>query len=641
MQFLHSGYFYALPVLLVPIFIHLFQLRRFKKYDFTNVTLLKKIKFKTRKSSQIKKWIILILRLLIIVFIIFAFSQPYFSNNKSIDTPSETVLYLDNSFSMQALGANGPLFKRAVQDVISEIKEGQKLTLLTNDVIYQSTELKDIKNKLLSVKYSPNQLSLNNVILKAASLFSSSKTSLKTIVVVSDFQKIDKEELANTDTKIKVILVPLLPLNKINNYIDKVSIESASISIDVLNITAKTNTKNIDSIPITLFREDKIIGKSILEKSKNYKTSFEIQKIDGFKGKVSIEDSQVHFDDTFYFNIPKKNKISVLAISENTSSIFLKKIYSKDEFIFKNQDHKSLNFNKINDANLIILNGVNNISSALINSLKNFMTNGGTILLIPGKQGNIVSYNQLISTQSNHYFQPKKSIVKSITQIEFNHFIFKDVFKTKVSNFQYPFVKSYYPITTLANKILSFENQQAFLSQLNSLFVFTADLDLKNSNFTKSPLIIPTLYNIGKFSLSNPPLYYFTETKNSFELKVDLKNDDILKLSRNEEEFIPIQLNSSSKVRVTTEKLPNKPGHYALITNNDTITNISYNYDRNESLLKYNNLADMKGYIINNSLQKTLENINSESNVTWLWKWFIIFALILLAFEMLILKYFK
>ena len=641
MQFLHSGYFYVLPVLLVPIFIHLFQLRRFKKYDFTNVTLLKKIKFKTRKSSQIKKWIILILRLLIIVFIIFAFSQPYFSNNKSIDTPSETVLYLDNSFSMQALGANGPLFKRAVQDVISEIKEGQKLTLLTNDVIYQSTELKDIKNKLLSVKYSPNQLSLNNVILKAVSLFSSSKTSLKTIVVVSDFQKIDKEELANTDTKIKVVLVPLLPLNKINNYIDKVSIESSLNSINLLNITAKTNTKNIDSIPITLFREDKIIGKSILEKSKNYKTSFEIQKIDGFKGKVSIEDSQVHFDDTFYFNIPKKNKISVLAISENTSSIFLKKIYSKDEFIFKNQDHKSLNFNKINDANLIILNGVNNISSALINSLKNFMTNGGTILLIPGKQGNIVSYNQLISTQSNHYFQPKKSIVKSITQIEFNHFIFKDVFKTKVSNFQYPFVKSYYPITTLANKILSFENQQAFLSQLNSLFVFTADLDLKNSNFTKSPLIVPTLYNIGKFSLSNPPLYYFTETKNSFELKVDLKNDDILKLSRNEEEFIPIQLNLSSKVRVTTEKLPNKPGHYALITNNDTITNISYNYDRNESLLKYNNLADMKGYIINNSLQKTLENINSESNVTWLWKWFIIFAIILLAFEMLILKYFK
>ena len=36
-----------------------------------------------------------------------------------------------------------------------------------------------IKNKLLNLNYSSNQLSLNNVILKATSLFSKSKTSLK------------------------------------------------------------------------------------------------------------------------------------------------------------------------------------------------------------------------------------------------------------------------------------------------------------------------------------------------------------------------------------------------------------------------------------------------------------------------------
>ena len=641
MQFLHPGYFYALPLLLVPIVIHLFQLRRFKKFDFTNVAVLKKISFNTRKSSRLKKWIILILRLLIVAFIIFAFSQPYFSKNKLIDSQSETVLYLDNSFSMQALGAEGPLLKRAVQDVISQIREGQKFTLLTNDVVYQSSDTKNIKNKLLNLNYSSNQLSLNNVILKATSLFSKSKTSLKTIVVISDFQKQDNEQLTITNTNIEVVLVPLVPLNKVNNYIDEISIEPTLNSANLLNVTAKTNNRDIDSIAISLYEDDKIIGKSILEKTKNYKTSFEIQKINGFKGKLSIEDGQVYFDDIFYFNIPKKSKISVLAISENTSSLFLKKIYSKDEFIFKNQDYKSINFSKIKDANLIILNGVNNISIALKNSLKKFMTKGGTLILIPGKQGNILSYNQLISTQSNYYFQPKKSLGKRITEIGFNHLILKDVFKTKVSNFQYPSVKSYYPITSLSNKILSFEDQQAFLSQFNSLFIFTASLDLENSNFTKSPLIVPTLYNIGKFSLSNPTLYYFTDSKNSFELKVELQKNRILKLSRNKEEFIPIQQNLSSKVRMITEKLPNKPGHYAVIKNNDTITNISYNYSRKESLLTYYNLADMKEYNTNSSIQKTLENINSESNVTWIWKWFIIFALILLAFEMLILKYFK
>ena len=641
MQFLHPEYFYALPALLIPIFIHLFQLRRFKKHAFTNVALLQKIRFQTRKSSQLKKWLILILRLLAMAFMILAFSQPYFSNQKSIDTPSETVLYLDNSFSMQALGANGPLFKRAVQDVISGIDEGQKISLFMNDISYQSTTLKDIKNKLLNLNYSPNQLSLSNVILKGASLFSNSKSSLKTLLVISDFQKQDQELLADIDTTLRVILVPLKPLNTANDYIDRISIEPSLNANNLLNVTAKTTTKSKDSIAITLFEGDKIIGKSILEKSKNYKTSFVIQKKDGFKGRLSIEDSQVYYDDTFYFNIPKKSKISVLAISDNTSSEFLKKIYSKDEFIFKSQDFKALDFSQIKNTNLIVLNGVNDFSIALKNSLKDFMNNGGITVLIPGDQGNISSYNQLISTQTIHSLKPIKSQEKSITDLEFDHFILKEVFKSKVTNFQYPSVNSYYPITTLTNKILSFEDQQAFLSQFNSLFLFTASLSFNNSNFKKSPLIVPTLYNIGRYSLVNPPLQYFTETKNSFDIKVDLQKDRILKLSRNKEEFIPLQSNLNSKVRITSEKLPNKPGHYAVIKDNDTITHISYNYNRKESLLAYYNLSDMKGCIINNALPITLKNLNSESNVTRLWKWFIIFALILLAFEMLILKYFK
>ena len=49
----------------------------------------------------------------------------------------------------------------------------------------------------------------------------------------------------------------------------------------------------------------------------------------------------------------------------------------------------------------------------------------------------------------------------------------------------------------------------------------------------------------------------------------------------------------------------------------------------------------VKGISIEASLDTALKNLKIESNVTWLWKWFVIFALILLAFEMLILKYFK
>jgi len=641
MQFLHPEYFYALPALLIPIFIHLFQLRRFKKYAFTNVALLQKLRFQTRKSSQIKKWLVLILRLLAIACIILAFTQPYFSNQKATDNTSETVIYLDNSFSMQALGANGPLLKRGIQDVIDGIEETKKISVFTNENSYESITLKNLKNKLLNISYSQDQLSLNNVILKGTSLFSNSKSSLKTLLVVSDFQKHDQNLLTEIDTTIKVIFVPLKPLNTANDYIDTISIESSLNSNTEINVTAKTNDKNKDSIAVTLFEGNKKIGKSILEKSKGYQTSFEVQTKKGFKGKFSIEDSQIYYDDNFYFSIPKTSKISVLAINDQTSANFLSKIYTKDEFVFKNQDYKTLDFSEIKNNNLIVLNGINNISLVLKNSLKDFMNSGGIVLMIPGSKGDVLSYNQLISTQTKHSLKPLKLQEKSITGIEFNHTVLKDVFKTKVSNFQYPSVKSYYPVTASSNKILTFEDQQAFLSQFNSLFVFTASLDAVNSNFKNSPLIVPTLYNIGRLSLRNLPLQYWTGEKNTFDLKVNLQKDHILKLSRNKEEFIPLQSNFNSKVQITTDEMPNEPGHYAVIKNSDTITHISYNYNRKESLLIYDNFLDIEGVIINNSLNIVLKNINSESNVMRLWKWFIIFALILLAFEMLILKYFK
>jgi hypothetical protein len=58
--------------------VHLFQLRRFKKEYFTNVRFLKELSIQTRKSSQLKKWLLLLTRLLLLLCLILAFAQPFF-----------------------------------------------------------------------------------------------------------------------------------------------------------------------------------------------------------------------------------------------------------------------------------------------------------------------------------------------------------------------------------------------------------------------------------------------------------------------------------------------------------------------------------------------------------------------------------
>ena len=117
MQFKHPELLYALFLLLIPILIHLFQLRRFQKVAFTNVAFLKKVTIQTRKSSQLKKWLTLLMRLLALACVIFAFAQPFTASKTALNSEKETVLYIDNSFSMQAKGPNGPLLQRAQQQL--------------------------------------------------------------------------------------------------------------------------------------------------------------------------------------------------------------------------------------------------------------------------------------------------------------------------------------------------------------------------------------------------------------------------------------------------------------------------------------------------------------------------------------------
>ncbi|MDZ7612799.1 MAG: BatA domain-containing protein [Flavobacteriaceae bacterium] len=57
---------YALLLLIIPILVHLFHLQKFETVKFTNVRLLQQIEKQTRKSSRLKKWLLLITRLLLL-----------------------------------------------------------------------------------------------------------------------------------------------------------------------------------------------------------------------------------------------------------------------------------------------------------------------------------------------------------------------------------------------------------------------------------------------------------------------------------------------------------------------------------------------------------------------------------------------
>jgi hypothetical protein len=640
MQFKYPEILYALFLLLIPIIIHLFQFRKFQKEAFTNVAFLKEVSIQTRKSSQLKKWLALLARLFLLAAIIFAFTQPFLSKSSEFKTKGHSIIYLDNSFSMQANGSQGELLQRAIQDIITNVPDNESFTLITNDKTYNNTTIKGVKNDLLTINYSSKSLSYDAVFLKCKNFLKSS-SGINNLIFISDFQQKNGDFNPKKDTLINMSAVKLKPVSVNNISIDSAYIINTSADKIELQVVLKNTGNSIDNVPISLFNNNQLIAKTSVSLDKEIKTSFSLPINEVINGKITIEDTHLQFDNSLFFTINETPKLNVLSINEEDDS-FLRKIYTDKEFNYNASLLNQLDYNIINDQNLIVLNELKQIPISLVGALKAFTQQGGYIIIIPSEDMGLNSYNALLLNYENS-FNPITNSEKQVMKINYEHPLFKnDVFEKRVTNFQYPKINSFYSYKNIPkSQILNYEDGQAFLFQNKNTYIFTAPLNINNSNFKNSPLIVPTLYNIAKFSFKIPALYYTIGNENSFDISVNLHQDDILSLVSNDINFIPKQQYYNNKVVITTDENPILANIYSVNDKNESLQNISYNYNRNESNLTYQDIESISHVTVSNSVSDIFNIIKSETKVNELWKWFAIFALAFLIIEMLILKYFK
>ncbi len=640
MQFKYPELLYALFLLLIPIIVHLFQLRKFQKVAFTNVAFLKNVAIQTRKSAQLKKWLTLITRLLLFAALILAFAQPYFSKNNVLNKTQETVIYLDNSFSMQSKGPSGALLKRAIQDIIQHIPEDQDISIVTNTKVFKQSSISAIKNELLALEYSPKQLSYTAALNKSRNLFSNNSNSTKHLIFISDFQNGNDRFEVEIDSLIQMHAIKLKAINTQNVSIDSAYISNATPTKLELAVTVKNSGNAIDNLPISLFNQGNLIAKTSTPVTSKSEVTFSLPANEIINGEIQISDTQLQFDNQLFFNINQVSKVNVLAISEEDVG-FLRRIYVDDEFVFSSSALKDLNYNNISDQNLIILNGLNAVPNTLITALKLFTDNGGTLLVIPSSSSALGSYNRFLGPYGLQLGNLVSS-EKRITTINYGHSLYNNgVFEKQVTNFQYPRVDTFYNIPSGSSNILAFEDGKPFLTYKNSTFLISASINESNSNFTGSPLIVPTFYNIAKQSFRLPELYYNLGQENQYEVKTNLQKDGVLSLEKDELRFIPRQQTFNDKVIIKTGERPNVAGIYTIMNGEDRLKNISYNYNREESNLIYQDIATDTNLNVDTSITNVFQKLKSDTKINALWKWFVIFALILLIIEMLILKYFK
>ncbi|MFD1095770.1 BatA domain-containing protein [Salegentibacter chungangensis] len=641
MQFLHPELLYALFLLLIPILVHLFRLRKFQKEYFTNVKFLKKISSETRKSSQLKKWLILISRLLMLTAIIIAFAQPYLPAQGSNAAVTRKLIYLDNSQSMQLRGPKGELLASSVQSLLENIPENDKLSLITNDKEYFNLSTSELRKELSELDYSPGSLNFEEIKLKAGNYFKNKNSAKNELILISDFQQNINVPTQQDSSAINISFIPLKPVKPENISIDSAFVQNKNTEGIEIKLLLKSNTEIEDPVSVSLYNNEDLLTKNTADfnEENEAETIFNLKREALSNAYFEIEDNGLIYDNLLYFSLNQNPQIQVSVISDSSAD-FLQRIFTEPEFSFHNFSLQQLDYKVLSSSNLIVLNEIPEINSALSQNLKQFYKNGTVICLIPAQKAQPNSYNLFLKELNAPVYGEETEREQLITGISFEHPLFNSVFEKQISNFDYPKVQSFYRVSRNQNAALSLQDGSPFLLQRDQLFMFAAALNSENSNFKQSPLIVPSFYNMGLAALKSPKLYYQINDRDQIDIPVSIGQDEVLSLKSEESSVIPQQQLFPDKVQIFTNAIET-PGNYRVMYGKSDLGKLSFNEKRTESKLVYTHPESLKNIRNFESIDKYFENAKASGQTKPLWKWFVIFALFFMSLEMLLLKFFK
>ncbi len=680
MNFAHPEILYGLLAVLIPLIVHLFNFRRYKKFYFSNVALLKDISFETKKQSRLKHLIVMILRMLAIVALVIAFARPSF-NEETTALKSEkniTGIYIDNSFSMEAGGRNGRLFDHAVagaREIIKRSSRDSKFIVLSNsgnlllNLLNKDEALSKVDNLRISAYHKSFATILNNF----QRLKSKNKNYALNVYAFSDYQSSAfniSDFPADSLVKWNFVMIPHQDTRNI--LIDSCWIEDPIVlpeKITTLYVKLKNiSTQDYEKAGLKLFINGK--NKSIAttdlqsDSEKIIKMQFNTGK-EGWKSAyLEIEDYPITFDDILYFSFFVDKKINVLAINSSGEDKYLKAFYSSDSvFNLKQQDYKLIDYQIFSNNQLIILNSISEISSGLISQLKSYVDKGGNLMILPPEDGDLKSLNTLLKQFDAGSINGPSDIETRVKGIKLNNSIFSNAIENIPENADLPVIFKKYNLnnnyTNQLETIISILNGESFLVKKefgNGIVnIITVPISPDFSNLASHPLFIPLMYGIAIDGKGFQTLFYTIGDDKEIIVNFPNGNSDNqdlvfdFKKANEGQSYIPIQQFRGNDLIITLPENMEEAGIYQLSKLGSLETNIALNYNRQESIMEFYSdrsleeeleQSNLKNYqIIKLQSGSQQEIINSMQNESRLWLVFIIFALSFLLTEIIVLRF--
>lgn len=673
MHFLYPAFLFALLTLAIPVIVHLFNFRRYQKVYFSNVEFLKELQEQQAHRRNLRERLILASRLLALFFLVLAFARPYFPNRETIAPGRQQVvsIFVDNSYSMQALNSEGSLLdeaKRRATEIASAYNINDRFQLLTQDFegrhqrLLSRDEFKDAVN---AVKISSQSRSLQQIVNRQQSLLGTQAAAVSSAYIISDFQTNMAVQPVKTDTTVSYHLMRLAAGKLPNVAVDSVSLvnavhrpgEQEKLLVKLHNYSDRV----AERIPLrlTINGAEKALGAYTLGAgSVQVDTlTFSGSQAGWQKAELQLQDNPVTFDNQFYFAFNVQQQMPVLLINGATPDVFLKAVYASDPFFsIKQVSDGNVDYSSLGSYPLVVVSNIKSFSTGLAQQMSAYVRKGGSLAVFPAVDADLNNYRLFLQSLNAGWLQTLTTGPVKVAKLNLQSGVFKNIFDSYPENPDLPQVSKYFQLQNAPNAraeyLMRLADGRDFWNRYSSgpgnVYVSAVPLNNDFSNLQRHALFVPVMIRIALLSGHDMPLFY-TLGKDEYASMppAPLAEKDVLTLTKGTESIIPdVRQQEGGTLLYFSDQVKNA-GLYALKRRDSTLAMMAFNDSRAESDMKYFDAGKLKQLfplakqIVEPGPSAVISSINDGNLGLQLWKLCIILTLIFLAAEIALIRFFK
>lgn len=641
----------GLTALAVPVIVHLFQLRRYQKVVFSNVRLLQQIVMQRARQKTLLHRIVLSLRVLALLLLVLAFSQPdFFKKADRPKGPEAVCIYLDNSYSMSAIQQHSQLFEQARQlarNIVRSYAPATRFCLITNDP-FRPLFFGNASSCLAWIDETtlhPSGLTLIQIQKRFQQLLQTQSVSQKHAYLISDFRKnlsIGWTSLKSPDIQTTWMTLPTP--SQANISIDSVWLEAPYLPADrtiKLRFSATNHgDQDLNDLSIQLKQGNTAISS----------VSMQIPAHSSMNGAIQAQGAAASGIHTFSLStadegFPFDNQLHFSIWPAGTGATEV--IGSTNRWLQAMLNSASVFRDTGSAQGLRIFSSLNSLDTREAQQILEQSNKGTTCVLIPHEAAQSNQLSAGLRLLGFPELQPMQQGTMFTGAPAYDHPLLREVFVRKNEDAALGSCMQYFPTggsLGYAENLLSFrDGNPAVLyrkTEQGGILLFTMPWTASNSSFLNGALPLTLLINAAIRRTHPQPLYLTVGDGKYLELEGRMEEGKTWNLEFNGQKRIAEAVPFESKIRFYAGSSVNEPGIYRLLRPNGTEAGfLALNVPRTESNPEpisetdLRNLASEAGAALSNDSGSNFRGPAAQKPIRWM---AIIIALLLMA-EMILL----